>query len=84
MISIENGSYLIVGYVEVSKDKHPYYKIILEQKGLVKLYTHPKDMIVVPEGVYPNLLLVVTEKAGLRKAIILNNQIQVGSINFHK
>ena len=68
--SIKNGSYIVLGYVDVLQDKQSYYQLILEQDGEVKLYALPKDMIdTAPSGVKMGTLEVV-EKSGLRKAIL--------------
>lgn len=64
------GSYTIVGYVEVSKDKQFYYQMILEKEGQVRLYTLPKDMIIIEEGKQIPTVLEVVEKPRLKKAVL--------------
>ncbi|MBI3685285.1 hypothetical protein HY250_02675 [Candidatus Azambacteria bacterium] len=69
LTTIKSGVYTIVGYVEVSKDKQEYYQMILEQKGKVKLYTLPKDMIIHDTSSHRTGLEVI-EKTGLKKAVL--------------
>ncbi|MBI1755166.1 hypothetical protein HYR65_02690, partial [Candidatus Azambacteria bacterium] len=71
LTTIKSGVYTIVGYVEVSKDKQEYYQMILEQKGKVKLYTLPKDMIIHDTSSHRTGLEVI-EKARLKKRFSTN------------
>ena len=72
--SIKNGSYIVLGYIDVLQDKQSYYQLILEQDGEVKLYALPKDMIdavyQLPEASGKSGTLEVIEKSGLRKATL--------------
>lgn len=70
LTSIDEGAYTLVGKVEVSKDKQAYYQLILEQEGEVKLYTLPKDMIIIKKSNEKSDTLEVVKKAGLKKAVL--------------